>query len=134
VRVPEEANKQLVLSAFDTLFNQRDLTAALKFWSPAYIQHSARIPPGRDGLFDLVKTLPPGARYENQLILAEGNLLMLHGRFSNIGLPANWVVVDIVRIEAGQLVEHWDVIEDEATSKSSASGRPMFGTKFPDAQ
>jgi predicted SnoaL-like aldol condensation-catalyzing enzyme len=129
----EEANKLLVLDAFDTLFNQRDLSAALRFWSPAYIQHSAHVPAGRAALFNFVKTLPLSARYENQAILAEGNLLMLHGRFSNIGLAANWVVVDIVRIENGQLTEHWDVIEDEATSRSSASGLPMFGTTFPDA-
>jgi predicted SnoaL-like aldol condensation-catalyzing enzyme len=41
----------------------------------------------------------------------------------------NWVVVDILRLEDGIMVEHWDVIQDEA--KSSASGRPMFGEHFP---
>ena len=48
-------NKDLVLQAFDTLFNKRDYKAAERYWSPSYIQHSAHIPPGRDGLFDLVK-------------------------------------------------------------------------------
>ncbi len=54
-------------------------------------------------------------RYENGSVLAEGNLLMLHGRFSGIGTPANWIALDIVRLEDGRLKEHWDVIEDEAT-------------------
>jgi len=54
-------------------------------------------------------------RYENSLIMAEGDMLMLHGRFSGLGLPAKWIVVDIVRIENGLLAEHWDVIEDEVT-------------------
>jgi predicted SnoaL-like aldol condensation-catalyzing enzyme len=130
-RTKVEADKQFVLDAFDTLFNKRDLSAALELWSPDYVQHSAHIPPGREGLFELVKTLPASARYENQLILAEGDYLMLHGRFSNIGLPANWVVVDIVRLENGQLAEHWDVIQDEATRQSSKSGLPMFGATFP---
>ena len=64
----EERNKALVLEAFDTLFNKRDYAAAERFWSPNYIQHSAHIEPGREGLFELVKASPPDMRYENGLI------------------------------------------------------------------
>jgi predicted SnoaL-like aldol condensation-catalyzing enzyme len=127
-----EQNKALVLSAFDTLFNKRDYEAAEKFWSPNYVQHSAHIPAGRDGLFGLIKSLPPELKYENSLILAEGDMLMLHGRFSGIGQPADWIVADIVRIEDGRLAEHWDVVEDEATRDASVSGLPMFGAAFPE--
>jgi predicted SnoaL-like aldol condensation-catalyzing enzyme len=127
-----EQNKALVLEAFNTLFNKRDYAAAEKFWSPHYIQHSAHIPPGREGVFDLIKSLPPTLKYEPGTIVAEGNFVMLHGRFSNFGLPANWIATDIVRIENGMLVEHWDVIEDEATKQESKSGLPMFGDKFPE--
>ena len=127
----EQSNKALVLEAFDTLFNKRDYAAAERFWSPSYIQHSKHIAPGRHGLFGLVKASPQTMRYENGTILAEGNLLMLHGRFSGLGLPANWIVVDIVRLENGLLAEHWDVIEDEATRETSVSGLPMFGAAFP---
>jgi predicted SnoaL-like aldol condensation-catalyzing enzyme len=126
-----QRNKALVLEAFETLFNRKDFVAAEKFWSSKYIQHSAHIPPGREGLFALVKSAPPGMKYENRLILAEGDMLMLHGRYSGLGLPANWIVVDIVRVENGLLAEHWDVIEDEVTREKSASGRPMFGDAFP---
>jgi predicted SnoaL-like aldol condensation-catalyzing enzyme len=107
------------------------LVAAGKFWSSNYIQHSAHIPPGRDGLFGLVKNAPPEMKYENSLIMAEADMLMLHGRFSGIGLPANWIVVDIVRMENGLLAEHWDVIQDEVRREKSASGLPMFGDAFP---
>jgi predicted SnoaL-like aldol condensation-catalyzing enzyme len=126
-----EKNKALVHDAFDTLFNKRDYTAAEKYWSPNYIQHSAHIPPGREGLFDLVQNSPATLKYENQLILANGDFVMLHGRFSGLGpgIP-NWIVVDIVRVENGVLAEHWDVIQDEATRASSKSGRPMFGDRF----
>jgi predicted SnoaL-like aldol condensation-catalyzing enzyme len=127
----EQSNKALVLEAFDTLFNKRDYAAAERYWSPSYIQHSKHIAPGRQGLFGLVKASPQTMRYENGTILAEGNLLMLHGRVSGLGLPANWIVVDIVRLENGLLAEHWDVIEDEATRETSVSGLPMFGTVFP---
>jgi predicted SnoaL-like aldol condensation-catalyzing enzyme len=129
----DTTNKALVLEAFDTLFNKRDYVAAERFWSPNYIQHSAHIPPGREGLFSLIKSLPPTLKYENGLILAEGDTLMLHGRFSGIGQPANWITLDIVRIEDGRLAEHWDVIEDEATRATSVSGLPMFGATFPES-
>ena len=127
----EEKNKTLVLNAFETLFNKRDYAVAERYWSPEYIQHSAHIPPGREGLFGLVKNVPGTLRYENQLILANGDFVMLHGRYSGLGpgIP-NWIVVDFVRMENGVLAEHWDVIQDEATRKSSKSGLPMFGDKF----
>ena len=82
----EAQNKAIVLEAFDTLFNKRDYGAAARFWSPNYVQHSAHIEPGRDGLFNLIKGMP---------------------------------------------VEHWDVVEDEASQAESKSGRPMFGDRFP---
>jgi predicted SnoaL-like aldol condensation-catalyzing enzyme len=127
----EDSNKALVLEAFDTLFNKKDLAAAERFWSPGYIQHSAHIAPGRDGLFNLVKAAPATMRYENRLIMAEGDMVMLHGRFSGQGTPKAWIVLDILRIEDGRLAEHWDVIEDEATRADSVSGLPMFGDSFP---
>ena len=127
----QERNKAFVLEAFDTLFNKRDYGAALRYWSPHYIQHSAHIAPGREGLFELVKAAPPTLKYEPGLVVAEGDFVILHGRFSRLGLPVNWVVVDILRIEGGILAEHWDVIQDEATQEQSKSGRPMFGESFP---
>ena len=132
MKTQQDINKALVLQAFDTLFNKRDYAAAEKLWSPDYIQHSAHIPPGRDGLFSLIKASPPSLKYEHDLMMAEGDFVMVHGRYSNTGLPANWVIVDIVRIEKGILAEHWDVIQDEATKEQSKSGKPMFGSSFPE--
>ena len=126
-----EQNKALVLEAFDALFNQRDYDAAARFWSDKYIQHSAHIEPGREGLFKLVRSLPDSLRYEHGLILAEGDYVIIHGRFSGMGRPAAFVAADVVRIEDGLLAEHWDVLQDEATQAESKSGLPMFGDRFP---
>ena len=126
-----EQNKATVLKAFDTLFNKRDYAAAERFWSPNYIQHSAHIQPGREGLFNLVKGLPASLKHEPGVILAEGDFVIVHGRFSNIGLPVNWIAADVVRLKEGILVEHWDVIQDEASEQQSKSGKPMFGDSFP---
>ena len=126
----ESKNKALVLEAFDTLFNKRDYGAAERFWSPNYIQHSAHIEPGREGLSNLIKSLPPTLKYEPGTIVADGDFVMVHGRFSGFGQPANWIAADIVRIANEVLLEHWDVIEDEVSKQDSKSGRPMFGTVF----
>jgi predicted SnoaL-like aldol condensation-catalyzing enzyme len=127
----QERNKTVVLQAFDTLFNKRDYVAAERYWSPGYIQHSAHIAPGRDGLFNLIKGIPPTLKYEPGMIVAEGDIVIVHGRFSDFGAPVNWIAADIVRMQDGILVEHWDVIQDEASEEQSLSKRPMFGTTFP---
>jgi predicted SnoaL-like aldol condensation-catalyzing enzyme len=127
----QEKNKALVLEAFDSLFNKRDYAAAEHYWSPRYVQHSAHIAAGRDGLFNLIKSIPPTLKYEPGTIVAEGDFVIVHGRFSGFGAPVNWIAADIVRIQDGILVEHWDVIQDEATEEQSKSGAPMFGKTFP---
>jgi len=130
MKTTSERNKQLVLEAFDRLFNKRDYAAAENFWSPNYVQHSAHIEPGRDGLFNLVKRLPPTLRYEPGTIVANGEFVIVHGRFSGFQ-AVSWIAADILRIKDGLLVEHWDVIQDEATKEESKSGLPMFGAEFP---
>jgi predicted SnoaL-like aldol condensation-catalyzing enzyme len=125
-----EQNKQLALKAFDALFNRRDYSAAATMWSEGYIQHSTHVDPGRNGLFERVRSFPATSRYENVLAVAEGDYVVLHGRFSGQGQPRPMIVVNILRIENGRLAEHWDVIQDEATAAESKSGLPMIGDRF----
>ena len=127
-------NKDFVLTAFDTLFNKRDYATAATFWSPNYIQHSAHIPPGRDGLFNLVRAAPRELRYENHVTVADGDYVLLHGRFTNNGRSRAWVAGDVIRVANGVIVEHWDTLQDEVTREESRSGLPMFGDRFPAAQ
>jgi predicted SnoaL-like aldol condensation-catalyzing enzyme len=108
--------------SIDVLFNRRDYATAERYWSDRYIQHSAHIELGHDGLFNQIRSLPDTLRYENRLILAEGEYVITHGRFSGSGREAAWIAVDIVRFEDGKLAEHWDVLQDEATKAQSKSG------------
>jgi predicted SnoaL-like aldol condensation-catalyzing enzyme len=126
----QEKNKQLVLDAFEAAFNKKELDAFERYWSPGYIQHSAKIGPGRDGIISVVASRPKEYHYEPGLIMAEGDYVMVHGRFSNRGVPRAIIVVDILRIENGLLAEHWDVIQEEATKEESKSGLPMFKDYF----
>jgi predicted SnoaL-like aldol condensation-catalyzing enzyme/predicted ester cyclase len=125
-----EDTKAFVLMAFDTLFNKRDYAKAAQFWSEGYIQHSAHIPPGRDGLFNLVRAAPPSLRYENHCVAVDGDMVLLHGRFTGNGRPRAWIAGDVLRMEGGLLAEHWDTLQDEATKEESKSGQPMFGSSF----
>ena len=127
----QEKNKALVIKAWNTLFNQRDYVAAEHYWSPNYIQHSSYIEPGREGLFNFIKSLPPTLKFEPGIIMADGDFVIVHGRFSGFGQPMAWIVVDILRIKDGVLAEHWDVVQDEVTQQLSKSRLPMFGDKFP---
>jgi predicted SnoaL-like aldol condensation-catalyzing enzyme len=129
-RTKQEKNKALVLEAFDALFNRRNYVAAERYWSPDYIPHSAHIAPGREGLFNLIKSLPPTLRYEPGTIAADGGFVMVHGRFSDFGLPVNQIAADILCFKDSIVVEHWDVIQDEASREQSKSGLRLFGAVF----
>jgi len=69
-------------------------------------------------------------KYEPGTIVVEGDFVIVHGRFSGFGQSVNWLAPDIVRIQDGILVEHWDAIQDEATEAQSKSGQPKFGSTF----
>jgi predicted SnoaL-like aldol condensation-catalyzing enzyme len=128
----ETANKAFVLIAFDTLFHKRDYAAAMQYWSPNCVRHSAHIPPGLDDLFNFVKAAPALLKYEPGLMVAEGDYVFVHGRLSGTGRPRNWIAADILRIEDGFIVEQWIVVQDEVAEADSKCGSPMFGERFLD--
>jgi predicted SnoaL-like aldol condensation-catalyzing enzyme len=126
----EEKNKRLVLDAFDSAFNKKEADAFDRYWSLDYIQHSTEIEPGRNGLKKTIAERPIEFHYEPGLIIAEGDYVMVHGRFSNLGRARAIIVVNIFRIENELLAEHWDVVQQEATKEESKSGLPMFKNYF----
>ncbi len=127
---PEE-NKRLVLEAFDTLFNKRDYAAAERYWSDRYIQHSAHIAPGRRRAARPDPALPDTLRYENQLIVAEGDYVIAHGRFSGNARPAAWIAADVVRMEDGKLAEHWMCFRTKRRKPSPSAGCRCSAIIFP---
>ena len=89
-----DPNKALVLEAFDTLFKKLDYVTAERFWSPNYIRHSAHIAPGREGRLDFIKSIPPTLKSEPGTVEAEGDFVIVQGRFSGFGAPVNWITAD----------------------------------------
>ena len=107
-------NKAFMLEALTHSLTSAIMRRRRVCWSDTYIQHSAHIPPGRDGLFNLVRGLPDTLRYENHVILAEGDYVIAHGRFWARS-SQSWIAADVVRFKGGKLAEHWDVLQDEAS-------------------
>lgn len=120
-----ERNKALVIEAMTSLFQRRDATAVDRLYAPDYIQHNPTIPQGRDALRSLVAGLSEDVYYEPGLIVAEGDLVAIHGRIRGWG-DAPQVVVDLFRVEGGMLAEHWDVLQNEVPVTAAKGGIPMF--------
>ena len=120
-------NKELVQTAITEAFINRDKTAIDKYWSDQYIQHNPQVPNGREGLKQLFGLLGPEFKYDIGLIVADGDFVMVHGRYLGFG-PKPLVAVDIFRIKDGKLAEHWDVLQEEVPPENTASKNPMFTT------
>ncbi|RYD23154.1 MAG: nuclear transport factor 2 family protein [Verrucomicrobiaceae bacterium] len=118
-----QRNKALVLEAMKSLFQRHDASVVDRLYSPDYVQHNPNIPQGRDVLRELVVGLSQDVWYEPGMIIAEGDRVAIHGRIRGWADKPQ-VVVDLFRIENGQLAEHWDVLQNEAMVAAGAV--PMF--------
>jgi hypothetical protein len=95
-----------------------------------YIQHSAHIAPGREGLFNLVNSAPPTLKYEPGLAVAEGDYVIAHMRFSGHGLAdVPRIAADIVRMKDG-LVPRIGMCSETKQRARPPKALPMFGDKF----
>ena len=126
VRVDEsERSKAIALKAIRGVFVERDVHIVEELFGPDYIQHNPTIPNGRDAIAALVGSLPEGFGYEPGMVVAEGNIVMIHGRYVGWA-PEPVVAVDIFRVENGRLVEHWDVMQAEVPAHETKSKNAMF--------
>ena len=120
-----EHNKSLVIKVLQTVFIDRDTSIVATYFADNYIQHNPLIPNGAESIPPMVAALPKEFRYEIGMVVAQGDLVMAHGRYTGWG-PKPMIAVDIFRIVEGKLVEHWDVMQEEVSSSLTVSGNPMF--------
>jgi predicted SnoaL-like aldol condensation-catalyzing enzyme len=121
-----EANKALVLAASRGVFIDRDPSVLDRLFSADYRQHNPLIPDGPAAIKAVMATLAADFRYEPGMVLADGDLVMVHGRYTGWG-PKPMVAVDIFRVADGRVAEHWDVMQEEVPAAQSANGHGMFG-------
>lgn len=122
------SNKAIVVEYLDVVFNQRNLAKAETYWSGNMIQHNPGMPNGLDVLRGFISSKGPGPTYEPGLVMEDGNLVMIHGRYTN-WFGKNMIAVDIFRLDNGKVVEHWDVMQEEVPADKSANGNAMFPAK-----
>nr|WSY48927.1 nuclear transport factor 2 family protein [Streptomyces sp. NBC_00886] len=120
-----ERNKAVVLEFLTTAFSSKDFALLDRHLHPDYVQHNPFIPPAKAGLRGFIAAMPDTTRYEPGAIIAEGDLVMVHGRYSG-GSDTPLLGVDIFRFEDGLVVEHWDVLQDEVAAEDTVAGNPMF--------
>jgi predicted SnoaL-like aldol condensation-catalyzing enzyme len=84
------ANKALVSKVMDALFVRLDSSVVEQYFDKGYIQHNPKVPNGRDAIPALISQLPAGFRYEPGMIVAEGDLVMIHGRYTGWGPKPQW--------------------------------------------
>jgi len=121
-----KSNKEIVLEVLKRTFVDRDATVVEKYFGANYKQHKPIIPDGPSAITAMIPTLT-ALTYEPGMAVAEGNLVMVHGRYTGWG-PKPMVAVDIFRVEDGKVVEHWDVMQEEVSAADTVSGNGMFDT------
>jgi predicted SnoaL-like aldol condensation-catalyzing enzyme len=119
-----KSNKEIVLEVLKRAFVEKDPTVVAQYFDASYKQHNPLIPDGPSAIAKMIPTL--GAlKYEPGMAVAEGDLVMVHGRYTGWG-PKPLVAVDIFRVRNGKLVEHWDVMQEEVPADKTTSGNAMF--------
>jgi len=122
------SNKALVVEYLDAVFNQRNLAKAETYWAGNMIQHNPGMPNGLDVLRGFISSNGPSPTYEPGLVMEDGNLVMIHGRYRN-WFGKDMIAVDIFRMKDGKVIEHWDVMQEEVPADKSANGNAMFPAK-----
>jgi predicted SnoaL-like aldol condensation-catalyzing enzyme len=121
-------NKQVVMDWYETAFVKKDAeTAADKYMGPSYTQHNPEVPDGLDAFKGAIGGMHgafPEFSTEVKRILVDGDLVALHHHVKMTADERGNSVVDIMRLENGRIVEHWDVIQP--IPEESANDNTMF--------
>lgn len=120
----KDAPKQLVINAVDAIFGARDPAAVDRYLSATYRQHNPLVPDGPAALKALIQQFKasPTYKYERFRVIADGNLVAVHGRYTGIR-PQPLVAFDLFLVKGGKIVEHWDALQAEGSP--NPSGRTM---------
>jgi predicted SnoaL-like aldol condensation-catalyzing enzyme len=119
-----KSNQEIVLEVLRRSFVERDPTVVEQYFGANYKQHNPVIADGPLAIAKMIPTLT-GLIYEPGMAVADGDLVMVHGRYTGWG-PKPMVAVDIFRVKDGKVVEHWDVLQEEVPAANTASGNAMF--------
>ena len=121
-----EDNKQIALNVLKGAFIDRDPSVVGRYFAPGYTQHNPSLPDGPGPIPAMIAGFSDTFQYEPGMAVAEGDLVMVHGRYTGWG-PKPMVAVDIFRIADGRVVEHWDVVQEEVPTSETRVGTQCLG-------
>ena len=122
-----QANKQLVETFWNEVFNKHNVTVIEHSVGNTYIQHNPTFPDGKEAFKTAVAGFLqefPESSAEIKHIVAEKDYVFIHNHIKLNSQDRGQAAVDIFRVQNGKIVEHWDVIQD--IPEKSESGNAMF--------
>ena len=123
----KEANRQTVFSFYEKGLNQKDADAALHYLGSQYKQHNPGAADGPEGFRKYVAFLRekyPQSHSEITSSFVDDNYVILHVHAVRVPGTRGNAIVDIFRLKAGKIVEHWDVTQP--IPERTVSGNSMF--------
>jgi predicted SnoaL-like aldol condensation-catalyzing enzyme len=121
----QEANKKAVVEFYEKGLNQKDFEAASKYVGQRYVQHNPTAPDGLDGFKAFLRFLRekfPDSHSEIKQVFADGDYVILHVHAVREKGSRGRAIVDIFKLEAGKIVEHWDVAQDIPEKSANTNG------------
>ena len=123
----EQRNLDHVLGLFRDVLVPLDADQVDRYIAPDYIQHSPMAAPGRDSLKAFLRSVRAASPQASQRLLrafVDGDHVILHYHVKRSPEDRGFVVMDIFRLTAGMVVEHWDCVQD--VPEHSPNPIPMF--------
>ncbi|MEO1448793.1 MAG: nuclear transport factor 2 family protein [Bacteroidota bacterium] len=125
----QSSPKSIVQRFYAEVIGARHTELARELIAPDYIQHNPQVKTGLNGVLEAIAFLQqfptplPPAESPIKHLIEDGPLVGVHMLVDFAGTKQ--VVMDIFRVENGQLVEHWDAIQPLITP--TVSGTDMVG-------
>jgi predicted SnoaL-like aldol condensation-catalyzing enzyme len=123
------ANRQVVADFYRLALLEKQPKAAFgRFVSRDLVEHKPDVPHGTreaaaEFLEGLIKALPD-PKWEVLRIVADGDLVALHARFTPAPGAPPYAIADFFRLKNCKIVEHWDVVA--GPPKEQRNPKPRF--------
>ena len=119
-------NTEVVLKVYEDVFNNWDTSRVDEYFREDYKQHSPGVENGREGFKKFLSVFLPMKPHMEIVKTAEQDDMVFIFFKCTMGNGSVNKVVDIYRLQDGQLAEHWDVVEHGVENVVPVSGNDLF--------
>jgi len=121
----EQANLDRVLTMYREVLMAMDPDKVDRYLPAHYIQHSSLAEPGLEPLklfLAQIRKESPDARQTIHRAFVDGDHVIVHVQVERWPGDPGLAVVDIFRCENGEIVEHWDVVQEVPANPVNPNG------------